>query len=124
ACSRCAHPSGPALDSNGAGLSRPAPAILPGMQREPFAPDLGPLLAPVPGAAPCGSSLRYDPAFLALRPSREEDDATLPMRECERPLKKADWRAVANDCLAMLTRSKDLQLAAWLADAWTRQHQV
>ena len=94
------------------------------MQREPFAPDLEQLLAPVPGAAPCGPSMRYDPAFLALRQSREEDDASLPMREWERPLKKADWRAVANDCMAMLGKSKDLQLAAWLCDAWVRQHQV
>jgi type VI secretion system protein ImpA len=94
------------------------------MQREPFAPDLAPLLAAVPGSAPCGPSLRYDPAYLALRQSREEDDASLPMREWERPLKKADWRAVANDCTAMLGRSKDVQLAAWLVDAWIRQHQV
>jgi type VI secretion system protein ImpA len=94
------------------------------MQREPFAPDLEQLLAPIPGAAPCGPSVRYDPAFMAVRQSRVEDDPSLPMREWERPLKKADWRAVANDCAAMLGKSKDLQLAAWLCDAWVRQHQI
>ncbi|MDB5871610.1 MAG: hypothetical protein JWQ07_1052 [Ramlibacter sp.] len=94
------------------------------MQRESFAPDLEQILAPVPGDAPCGPSVRYDPAFLALRQSRAEDDASLPMREWERPLKKADWRAVANDCTALLAKSKDLQLAAWLGDAWVRQHQI
>lgn len=94
------------------------------MQREIFAPDLEQLLAPLPGNAPCGVSVRYDPAFLALRQARVEDDASLPMREWERPLKKADWRAIANDCAAMLGKSKDLQLAAWLCDAWVRQHQV
>jgi len=94
------------------------------MQRETFAPDLEQLLAPLPGDAPCGASVRYDPAFLALRQARVEDDASLPMREWERPLKKADWRGIANDCAAMLGKSKDLQLAAWLCDAWVRQHQV
>ena len=94
------------------------------MQREPFAPDLELILAPVSGDAPCGPSVRYDPAFLALRQARTEDDASLPMREWERPLKKADWRGVANDCAAMLGKSKDLQLAAWLCDAWVRQHQI
>lgn len=94
------------------------------MQREPFAPDLEQILAPVPGDAPSGPSLRYDPAFLALRQSRTEDDPSLPMREWERPLQKADWRAVANGCISMLGKSKDLQLAAWLCDAWLRQHQV
>ncbi len=94
------------------------------MQRDAFSPDLESLLAPVPGAEPCGPSVRYDPAFLALRQSRVEDDASLPMREWERPLTKADWRAVANNCTEMLGRSKDLQLAAWLCDAWVRQHQI
>jgi type VI secretion system protein ImpA len=94
------------------------------MQREPFAPDLEQILAPVSADAPCGPSVRYDPAFLALRQARSEDDASLPMREWERPLKKADWRGVANDCAGMLGKSKDLQLAAWLCDAWVRQHQI
>jgi len=94
------------------------------MQREPFAPDLEQLLAPIPGDAPCGASVRYDPAFLALRQARVEDDPSLPMREWERPLKKADWRAIANDCAVLLGKSKDLQLAAWLCDAWVRQHQI
>ncbi|MES3002148.1 MAG: type VI secretion system protein TssA [Pseudomonadota bacterium] len=94
------------------------------MQRETFAPALEQILAPVPGGEPGGPSVRYDPAFLALRKSREEDDASLPMREWERPLTKADWRAVANDCMALLVKSKDLQLAVWLCDAWVRQHQV
>lgn len=94
------------------------------MESADFDPDLPTLLAPVPGADPCGVSLRYEQAYLALRASREEDDPSLPMREWERPLKKADWREVARNCAVMLGRSKDLQLAAWLADAWMRQHQV
>jgi type VI secretion system protein ImpA len=94
------------------------------MDTESFDPDLPTLLEAVATEAPCGPSVRYEPAYMALRQSREEDDASLPMREWERPLKRADWRAVARDCAALLARSKDLQLAAWLADAWVRQHQL
>jgi type VI secretion system protein ImpA len=94
------------------------------MDSESFAPDLPRLLEPAAADAPCGPSVRYEPAFLALRQSREEDDASLPMGEWERPLKRADWRAVARDCVELLARSKDFQLAAWLCDAWLRQHQI
>lgn len=94
------------------------------MHSEAFAPDLSALLEPAAAEPPCGPALRYDPAYVALRRAREEDDPSLPMREWERPLKKADWRAVARDCEALLKRSKDLQLASWLCDAWLRQHQV
>jgi type VI secretion system protein ImpA len=94
------------------------------MDSEAFAPDLSALLQPAAVQAPCGPSVRYEPAFVALRQSREEDDPSLPMGEWERPLKKADWRAVARDASALLVRSKDLQLAAWLCDAWVRLHQV
>jgi type VI secretion system protein ImpA len=95
------------------------------IDRDRFAPEIEPLLVPIAADAPSGASLRYDPVFLQLRQSREEDDASLPMREWERPLKKADWRALANQCAGLLSsRSKDLQLAAWLCEAWTRQHRM
>ena len=42
----------------------------------------------------------------------------------ERPLRKADWSAIARDCVNLLARSKDLQLAAWLQDAWARQRHI
>lgn len=94
------------------------------MHSEAFAPDLSALLEPTAAEPPCGPALRYDPAYVLLRRSREEDDPSLPMREWERPLKKADWRAVARDCETLIKRSKDLQLVSWLTDAWLRQHQV
>lgn len=94
------------------------------MDSEAFAPDISALLEPTAAEPPCGPSVRYDPAYTALRHAREEDDPSLPMREWERPLKKADWRGVARDAAALLDRSKDLQLAAWLADAWVRLHQI
>ncbi|HVZ43844.1 MAG TPA: type VI secretion system protein TssA [Ramlibacter sp.] len=94
------------------------------MDTESFDPDLPTLLEPVAAEGPCGPSVRYDPAYLAIRQAREEDDPSLPMGEWERPLKRADWRAVGRECAALLARSKDLQLAAWLMDAWLRQHQL
>lgn len=91
---------------------------------EAFAPDIPALLQPAATEPPCGPSVRYEQAFMQLRQSRAEDDASVPMGEWERPLVKADWRMVARNCMALLGRSKDLQLAAWLLDAWVRQHQL
>lgn len=80
------------------------------------------LLAPVPGDDPCGVSLRGESLFTDIRLARDEDDPTLPMRQWERPLKKADWACIERICRdALVARSKDLQLAAWLTEAWTRQ---
>ena len=91
----------------------------------PFAPELSPLLVPVPGDLPAGPSLRYDLAYLAIRTAREEEDAKLPMREWERPLKKADWRLVETHATSILaTRSKDFQVAAWLCESWVHQYQI
>lgn len=84
-----------------------------------FAADIELLLQEIPGDSPAGSSLRYDAVFQEIRKAREEDDPGLPMGEWERPLKKADWKAVASlasDALAR--RSKDLQVAGWLCEAW------
>lgn len=85
-------------------------------------PDLLQLLAPLPGPDPCGISVRTESLFTDIRLAREEDDPALPMRQWERPLKKADWQFIESSCRqALSARSKDLQLAAWLTEAWTRQ---
>ena len=90
-----------------------------------FLPDTEALLAPIPGAEPAGVSMRYDPLYLGVAQAREEDDASLPMGEWERPLKKADWKAVAASCTQLLgKRSKDFQAAAWLCEAWIHLHQM
>lgn len=90
-----------------------------------FFPDTEALLAPIPGPAPAGSSMRYDPLYLGIAQAREEDDASLPMGEWERPLKKADWKAVAGSCTQLLgKRSKDFQAAAWLCESWIHLHQI
>lgn len=95
------------------------------IERETFSYDVEQLLVPIPGDVPAGPSMLFDAAFGQIRQAREEDDPTLPMGEWERPLKKADWRAVTNLCIALLSgKTKDLQVAAWLCEAWTQQHQM
>jgi type VI secretion system protein ImpA len=79
------------------------------------------LLQPLSEAEPCGPAMRHDAVFTEIRLAREEDDPSLPMGQWERPLKKADWQLIDRLCQETLsTRTKDLQLAAWLTEAWTR----
>jgi len=83
------------------------------------------LWQPVAADRPCGDPIRYDPLFLELRLEREEDDPSLPMGVWERPLKRANWPRIAEQCVELLEhRSKDLQLVAWLTEAWMRTGQL
>jgi type VI secretion system protein ImpA len=79
-----------------------------------------PLLLPISEDRPAGESLRFDPVFDEIKRLREQDDPSLPQGVWQRELKKADWSAVAALCADTLaTRTKDLQVAAWLTEAWT-----
>ena len=83
------------------------------------------LLAPVPGDDPCGPSLRYNPAINEIRRAREADDASLPLGDWERPLKRADWGSVQTLGLTLIEGcSKDLQVACWVLEAATVQYQL
>lgn len=89
----------------------------------PWPVDLESLLAPISGERPSGESLRYAGVYDAIREARREDEAGLPQGVWKTELKRADWGAVAMICLeALETRSKDLQIAAWLAEAWIHLH--
>lgn len=69
---------------------------------------------------PVGPSLRYESAYDTIRLSRQEDDPRLSMGVWETDLKKADWVTVEDLCIDILTtKSKDLQIALWLTEAWT-----
>lgn len=75
------------------------------------------LLNPISGDNPGGADLRYDPLYDKIKEARREDDDA-PQGEWTRARKVADWPLViklAGDALA--TRTKDLQLAAWLTEA-------
>lgn len=83
--------------------------------------DLARLLAPVPGDNPAGVSVRYDGTYDEIQEARREDDPTLPQGVWKRELKKGDWKQVVLYCReALETRTKDLQIAAWLLEAWIR----
>lgn len=84
--------------------------------------DLETLLAPVAPGSPAGPSLRYDGTYDRIREARREDDTRLNQGIYQSEHKRADWAAVESLCLEALTRSKDLQVAAWLLEAWVRRH--
>ena len=78
------------------------------------------LLAPLATSPPCGPDLRAVSGTTALVEAREHrraEDAGRLGPEA----KTADWPAVARACTQGLARaSKDLELAAYLVEAWTR----
>jgi type VI secretion system ImpA family protein len=84
--------------------------------------DLEALLAPIPGENPAGRSLRYEGTYDAIQEARRADD-DLPQGPWQRARKVADWAGViqlASEALS--TKSKDLQIAAWLVEALVKQH--
>lgn len=83
--------------------------------------DIAPLLAPVNADTPGGVDLSFSPEIDTIQEMRREDDPTLDQGEWVATLKTADWPGVARTCEAILaTKSKDLRVAGWLADAWAR----
>ena len=79
------------------------------------------LLNPIAGDNPAGVDLRYDPIYDKIKEARREDDDA-PQGEWQHARKLADWPLViklAGEALA--TRTKDLQLAAWLGEAMLRR---
>lgn len=80
------------------------------------------LLNPIPGDNPSGANLRYEKIYDQIKEARTEDDESLPSGAWERQVKKADFNLViklAGEALA--TKSKDLQLAAWLTEAHVKK---
>jgi type VI secretion system protein ImpA len=75
------------------------------------------LLNPIPGGNPSGKTLRYDPVYDKVREARREEEV-LPQGDWSREVKKADFPLVIKlTTEALSTKSKDLQLAAWLTEA-------
>lgn len=80
------------------------------------------LLNPIPGDNPSGVNLRYERIYDQIKEARTEDDESLPTGAWQRQPKKADFQLViklAGEALA--TKSKDLQLAAWLSEAHVKR---
>jgi type VI secretion system protein ImpA len=80
--------------------------------------NLEKLLAPVASDRPCGEDLAFSSEIDAIVRARQADDPSLEQGAWVTDLKEADWKFVAKQCAQLIEkRSKDLQLAVWLAEA-------
>jgi type VI secretion system ImpA family protein len=104
----------PEADSaEGAALAPPPAPLL----------DIDLLLKPITVEEPCGADLRYEGTYDLIREARRADDASLPQGVWVSELKRANWREVEKLCFEALTlKSKDLQIAAWMAEALIHLH--
>lgn len=85
--------------------------------------DFDRFIVPIDGESPCGPDCEYDNEFLALslaatgKPEQQFGDTKIPASE-------PDWREVERLSLALLTRTKDLRIVAWLTLASTHLHGI
>ncbi|WP_137171866.1 type VI secretion system protein TssA [Massilia sp. HP4] len=76
------------------------------------------LLAPIAPDHPCGEDLAFSAEVDEIARARLADDPSLEQGAWVTALKEADWKLVGKRCTTLLAaRSKDLQLAVWLAEA-------
>ncbi|SEN28239.1 type VI secretion system protein ImpA [Duganella sp. CF517] len=76
------------------------------------------LLLPISADRICGEDLSFSSEVDAIAHARTYDDPTLDQGEWVAVLKEADWQFVGSRCAAMIeTKTKDLRLAVWLAEA-------
>lgn len=81
-------------------------------------PCLDLILAPIAGAAPAGEDISFSSEIDAIAKARVADDPSLDQGAWETELREADWEFVARRCAELIaTRSKDLRLAVWMAEA-------
>src|SRR6185369_1617688 len=93
-----------------------------GELQQPSVIDLDGLLQPIAGENPSGESLRYSGLYDEISEARRADD-TLNRGAWQEELKIADYRKVIDLAVpALRERSKDLQIAAWLAESLIKQH--
>jgi type VI secretion system protein ImpA len=85
----------------------------------PFPDDL---LNPIEGPNPSGVNLKYDPVYEEIKEARREEIQP-PPGMTERDRKVADnQKAIKLATKELTNRTKDLQLAVWLAEALLKQH--
>jgi len=81
--------------------------------------ELESLLSPLPGDAPCGADLEYDPAFRALETAaagKAEQQYGATIIAAQGP----DWPAVHSHALLLAARTRDLRVAVWLTRSGAR----
>ncbi len=82
--------------------------------------EIAPLLAPISAEQPSGESLLYDALFDQLKEAVRSGGRSQLEAQSPAP---PDWRTVLGlSAEALATRTKDLQIAAWLTEALTRLH--
>lgn len=80
--------------------------------------DITQLLVPISVTQACGEDLSFSTEVDTIADARRHDDPTLDQGEWVEALKQADWPYVASHCERLIrSRSKDLRLAVWLAEA-------
>lgn len=85
--------------------------------------NISDFLDPISESSPCGENLRYDYAYDQIQESRREDDKDLSQGIWQTNLKTANWPEVERLCTKLLkTKTKDLQIAAWLTESWAMQY--
>src|SRR5262245_7640 len=79
--------------------------------------DVAGMLAAIPGDNPSGENLQYAGLHDEIREARRADDAATKA-DWQTELKTADWGEVTSLAEeALKTRTKDLQIGAWLCEA-------
>ena len=83
--------------------------------------DLESLLQPISEREPAGEWLRYEGTYDAIGEARREEDESLPQGIWQIKVKRADFAKVSLlGQKALRERSKDLQIAVWLCEAWLK----
>lgn len=84
--------------------------------------DMAKILSPVPGDNPAGVNMQYSELYDQIREARRSEVSIEP--EGTREIKAADWKSVLELTTDALTgKTKDLQIAVWLAEAMIKQYQ-
>ena len=77
------------------------------------------LLDPISGKDTCGENVRYTEIYDNIREARREEDSSLSQGVWQTDVKRAEWDMVVHLCVdTLISKSKDLQVAAWLTEAW------
>lgn len=77
----------------------------------------GNLLDPIPGPSPCGENLYYSPIYDKIKEAGREEEE-ISQGEWQHEVKKADYvQVIKLTTESLSTKTKDLQLAAWLTEA-------
>lgn len=86
--------------------------------------DIESLLKPISSESNCGEYLCYDHIYDELKELRREDDIRLSQGVWQTEPKRADWSQLNKlGCELLKTKTKDLQIAMWLMEAWIIERQ-